>query len=107
MTTDWRSIKCATIQWHSVPGISRRIAWMLLRQCRPATQYDPEGCERWHDLTLGQLADMGERAWRSSGYGFGPTTLEGIKLAIDHAAAGVDITRPADAYKPRPILKSM
>ena len=76
----------------------------MLRQCSPPTQYDNKDVQKWHDLTLGQLADMGETEWRrSSRMGFGEKANEGVKLCIDHAAAGFDVTRKADAYTPRPV----
>lgn len=104
MGEEWRMIKCADVQWHAIPGASKRAAWLLLRQCSPPTQYDDKDAEHWHELTLGQLADLGERWWRRSvRIGFGPAAVSAVKLAIDHAAAGFDVTRKADAYTPRPV----
>lgn len=100
----WREIRCAEVEWHAIPGASKRVGWLLLRQCSPPTEYDDKNVERWHELTLGRLADLGERWWRhSAGMGFGTEASKAVKLAIDHAAAGFDVTRKADAYTPRPI----
>jgi len=100
----WRQIKCADVQWNSIPGVSNRMASPLFRQCSPPTAYDDKDVERWHELTLGQLADRGEIWWRRSArVGLGAVATEVVKLVIDHAAAGFDVTRKADAYVPRPV----
>ena len=57
---------------------------------------------RWHEKTLGDIADMGERQWRRAIANCGSVTIEAIKLTIDYAAAGNCVTAKIDAYKPRP-----
>ncbi len=98
---DWRAIRCSDVQWDLVPGVSGAVKHGLYRQCSPAGQYCKNE-ERWDHLTLGQLADFGERWWRGNGPHIGPVTIAAIKLAIDAAAAGYDVTRSADAYIPQP-----
>ena len=101
---DWRQIKCRDVQWASVPGVSVRVTYSLYRQCS-SHEHDTENeAERkWAFLTLGELADRGERRWHQDLQNAGPVTIEAIKLAIDYAAAGYEITRMPDAYVPRPV----
>lgn len=95
-SVDWKSIPCSEIEWGRVPGISRATA-RGLRANRVG-----EG------KTLGDLAAEGEGVWRREP-GVGPVMIAGIKLTIDHAAAGTAILKvpesPIGAYEPRPIAK--
>jgi len=99
--TDWRSIRCADVQWDATPGVPRRCRWFLFRRCRPPKDGSDADEYSWHDKTLGDVADMGERAWRRQG-GWGETATEAVKLTIDYAAAGYDVTHKRAAYVPRP-----
>ena len=105
----WRDIPCDQVDWE-VAKISKRITYQLWRQCRSG---DPDASFSgnqedgpWKNLTLGQLANMGERAWqRTAGYGIGPKAVETIKATINMAAEGVDVlvssTEPGrNAYVP-------
>ena len=100
---DWRAIKCADIEWRSVPGITSRICTPLYWACK-----EPKGHDKspWHTLTLGELADRGARQWVRDLDNCGPVTVESIKLTIDYAAAGYSITRVGDPYVPRPWTKT-
>lgn len=101
---DWRTIRCADVQWDLIPGTRRAVTRRLAIQCSPPTEYvrkhEPDA-ERWDDLTLGQLADRGERWWIRHGDHFGTIAVEVIKTIIDAAAAGYDVTRMKDAYVPK------
>lgn len=109
MSDEWRAIPCRAVQWDIVPNISGRIAGDLYRRCSEPTdwfkQHRPEEVERrWHNISLGELADQGERQWLRN-TNIGPVTIAAIKFLIDYAAAGHDVTRIKDAYVPQPIKK--
>lgn len=93
--TNWRDIPCKTINWQTVCTNStwRRLQWL----CRARGA--------WHELTLGELATMGEREWRCGHKErFGPKSIQTIKDTIDAAAEGVDVTnynQVYDAYVPK------
>lgn len=93
---NWRAIRCADVEWDCVPGFNGHTRSNLYRMCGPTFG-------KWPDKTLGDVADMGERRWRIDVENAGPKTVELIKLIIDYAAAGRDVTRPKDAYEPRPL----
>ena len=96
---NWRSIRCVDVEWNSIPGFRNRASRPLYCLCRvPDDIWKGE----WHALTLGDVADMGVRAW-SRIENVGPVTIELIKLTIDYAAAGRDIQSRKDAYVPRPL----
>jgi hypothetical protein len=95
---DWRSIPCKDVQWDAVPGNPRRVCYNLYRQCREPAH----GMGKWHDKSLGDIADMGERQWRREVENCGEVTMEAIRRTIDYAAAGGAVTRNRDAYQPRP-----
>lgn len=100
--SEWRTIKCADVDWFCAGG-SRRAAHKVRYLCRNVdapTVYDTPG--EWSQLTLGQLADMGVRAWTYP-TGMGVAGVDVIKRVIDAAAAGQDVTKALapDAYVPR------
>lgn len=100
----WRSIPAKDVQWDATPSVPHRVTWNLYRQCRPHSGARPlpeNTPARWHDKTLGDIADMGERAWRKAVDNCGPKTIEAIRLTIDYAAAGYCVTAKIDAYRPR------
>lgn len=103
---DWRSIPCRVVDWYAC-GVSRRASHKVHRLCLPErvtpNWRTPAG--PWAALTLGTLADMGEREWRTTAeYGIGDKAMEVIKATIDLAAEGKSITKPPkapDAYVPK------
>lgn len=104
---DWRSIKCIDVNWYIVPGISRRAAMVLSSLSTPEHNGTPGEMQ---ELTLGKLAARGEITWRWPGVG--PVAVEGIKLTIDHAAAGFNLKKSMDKYPyggepytPRPVKR--
>lgn len=107
---DWRDIPCSDLDWFLVLH-GRRASHALERQCREATgwikEHRPaEAADRWHTMTLGQLADRGEVWWRQTGEGIGVVAIRCIKEMIDRAAAGYEVRKNRDnsnAYRPTPI----
>ena len=98
---NWRDIPARTVDWSIVQrGNFRSVLWNLSRPL--PDQYQNGGA--WRDLTLGQIADMGERRWRREP-GVGDVTVLAIKELIDRAAAGEDVTECAvsgEPYTPQP-----
>lgn len=91
----WRDIPCADLDWIGLNDHSYRAARAVDRLCR--TEWDP-----WGSLSLGELADMGERRWRHHP-GIGDKAVLVIKRTIDLAAEGEMVTAKAaaaDAYIP-------
>jgi len=87
--TDPRDIPMADIDWQTlmaVMGRSVRPLWRLSEKLpdQPARDYC-RGC--WDGLTLGQVADKGEREIRRHN-GVGPTTIARLREIIDMARAG-------------------
>ena len=111
MSEDWRNIPCSLVDWHCLSSINRRTALLIERQCSEPTKYTrehyPEEAEgRWTSLTLGELADRGEKWWVRRGERIGKACVDAIKSMIDHAAAGYEIRKDhhsTQAYQPRPI----
>lgn len=100
---DWRGIPLAEVNWSLACTESPKVRHLLFRQCRtsPLT-----GEERWSSMTLGDLADKGDRWWvRSVRYGLGEKGVAAIKRLIDMAAAGLDVCgRECSAYVPQPLF---
>ena len=98
---NWREIPVSTVDWFLVQrGNFRGVLWNLSR--RIPDEYQGGGA--WRDLTLGQLADMGEPKWRREP-GVGDVTVRAIKELIDRAAAGDDVTEHGASntpYTPQP-----
>jgi len=98
--SEWRSINLSEVVWDTVKGRCRA-SLELARQSRPS-RID-ESDVRWSQMTLGDLANIGEKAWRNVP-GIGNTAVSLIKDTIDAAANGVVIIKQAvaqDAYVPR------
>jgi hypothetical protein len=98
--TEWRSILCKDVDWRRA-GVTGHTSSVLFKLCRPdATKYSDPG--EWSEITLGELADMGVRAWRHP-VGIGDVAVQAIKTIIDMAAEGAPVTKDAvvaDAYIP-------
>lgn len=98
----WTSIRCQDVEWDAVTGIYGAPLRILTRLSRePKGTFPDDRAGLWKNWTLGDLANVGEREWRGIP-GVGDTTVEAIKLTIDAAAAGVDVTKSPHAYEPRP-----
>lgn len=98
--TDWRAILCVDVQWDATPEVSHRVCWNIYRRCNKPHEGDRNSNNSWHEKTLGDLCDMGIRAWQHPAWG--EKTYEAVKLTIDYAAAGNTVTRKRDVYVPRP-----
>lgn len=111
--SDWRSIKCRDVDWYAC-GVSRRAAHIVSRMCSTWCETSPFEFERkepklgqsgsWRNLTLGELADNGERWWRRNGRDIGEMSKEVIRRTIDMAAESKTVTLSPvapDAYVPR------
>ena len=113
--TDWREIPASEIEWSANP-INKLAGRNVENMCGregPAEDTGQDDSARmrkggWTDLTLGEIADLGEQYWILC-EGIGYVAVEVIKWVIDHAAAGkcpmkAGSGKPAhDAYRPRPI----
>ena len=104
---DWRAIPLIEVDWQ-ITGCTGHVCSTLFNHSRPP--HDPrwpEGHE-WTSLTLGDLADMGEREWLRA-TSVGAVTVSTIKEIIDRAAAGEDVTvkdAGTHSYTPRPWPRS-
>jgi len=109
--SDWRSIRAHDVDWTASP-ISRRAGYKVRMMCSPiylspsGKPWSDTGCGAWHDLTLGQIADLGERHWLRCA-NIGDLGVRVIKWGIDAAAEGRCPMLPAsgapavDAYIPQ------
>lgn len=101
---NWRDIRCADVDWGVAwagSAAESKARYTLRRMCRAEEKHRPAG--KWNHLTLGDLANMGERRWQSFG-GIGVKAVDIIKAIIDSAAEGKPVTEGApqpDAYVPR------
>lgn len=100
----WRDIPLPEINWE-VPLGRCRSANHLRASCRIPREGDGSSWnkQRWSGMTLGELADKGERWWQSyaaGGVNIGPKAVELIKLTIDMAASGKDVRMAIDRYIP-------
>ena len=104
---DWREIPLCEIDWRRVIGrghVAGKLTWL----CYESKNYRNRMASRgeWADMTLGELANMGERWWQRFS-GIGEVATECIKDVIDRAAEGEDLRRPSadtpahDAYVPK------
>ena len=91
----WREIPAREVDWslhytgaHSSP---RNAIWRL---CRPDWE--------WGDMTLGDIADLGERGWRRMP-SIGDRGVELLMSTIDAAAEGQDVRekKVAGGYVPK------
>lgn len=104
MSDDWRDIPMRVIGWRALYNRIGRSAYKLEWLCRAWRDRAPvpygRGC--WHNLTLGQVADLGaQEILRHAG--IGQITLERLQDVISMAAAGALSTGdgPApDALRP-------
>jgi len=109
--SDWRSIRAQDVDWTPNP-ISRRAGYHVRMMCSPVylgptgKAWSATSRGAWSDLTLGQIADLGERHWRRCS-NIGDLGVSVIKWGIDAAAEGRCPMLPAsgapaaDAYVPR------
>lgn len=96
MTTasTWRDIPCRVVDWIGLNDHSYRAARAVWNLCANDRE--------WSALTLGDVADMGERRWRHMPF-IGDKAVLVIKRTIDLAAEGKMVTAKvtaADAYIP-------
>jgi len=106
---DWRNIPAADVDWAENP-ISRRGGYKVNMMCSSIYWRDgystQRSCGGWKDLTLGEIADLGESHWLKC-QNIGPLGVQVIKWVIDAAAEGRCPMRPAsgspapDAYVPK------
>ena len=97
----WRSIPLDRVNWRL--AASSRNAMVLFAHSVPP--HDPTYSEshEWAGMTLGELANLGERKW-SRTLNVGVKAVAAIKELIDRAAAGEDVTIgiDGDSYQPQP-----
>ena len=102
LPSTWREIPLCEIDWRRVIGRSH-VAGKLTWLCYPPNKTGIMDRGEWADMTLGELANMGERWWQRFS-GIGEVATECIKDVIDRAAEGEDLRRPSadtpapDAY---------
>lgn len=103
----WRSIPLIEIDW-GITGCTGHIRSTLFSHSNPPRDPRwPQGHE-WVGLTLGNLADMGEREWLRA-TGVGVVAVRVIKEIIDRAAAGENVTTAGTgthSYVPQPWTRS-
>ena len=107
MTEDWRSIPAAAVDWELNP-ISTRGGGYVRMMCNHIywrSDKHPTGCGGWKDMTLGDIADLGEKYWLRC-TNIGPKVVLVIKWILDEAASGrcpflaATGRKAADAYVP-------
>jgi hypothetical protein len=99
--SDWRTIPLDRVNWR-ITASSRNAMVLFAHSTPPRDPKYPAGHE-WAGMTLGELADMGERKWwRTTNVGV--KAVAAIKELIDRAAAGEDVTVgiDGDSYQPQP-----
>jgi hypothetical protein len=106
---EWRTIPAPAIEWPDNPiskNAGYKIEWLCFAPLS-TSEYDARyGRGAWHTVTLGDIADFGERRWDRM-QGVGPKGVEVIKWIIDEAAQGRCPMKPGsgypatDAYSPR------
>ena len=97
----WRSIPLDRVNWR-IAASSRNAMVLFAHSVPPRDPKYPAGHE-WAGMTLGELADLGERKWwRTTNVGV--KAVAAIKELIDRAAAGEDVTIgiDGDSYVPQP-----
>lgn len=96
--SDWRAIPLIEVNW-SITDCTGHVCNTLFNHSRPPHDPKfPQGHE-WAGLTLGDLADMGEREWLRAA-GVGPAAVATIKEVIDRAAAGGNVKRNDTGKRP-------
>ena len=105
MADAWREVPMAEIDWSALKPTIGRPVHALRRLSRPWSNPTEYGSGSWHDLTLGDVADMGRREIMRH-LDVGEAALVALQKIIDMAAAGslpmISATgRPAhDALRP-------
>ena len=96
----WRDLRLGDIDWRVYGWRGLRKSALRDYTCRvTGRRYKGD----LSDMTLGQLADAGERFWRYE-LSCGPVGAGYMKALIDRAAGGVDLRKGGfapDAYVPR------
>ena len=105
LPSNWREIPLCEIDWRRVirrGHVAGKLTWL----CYPPKKTGIMDRGEWADMTLGELANMGEIWWQRFS-GIGKVATECIKEVIDRAAEGEDLRRPSadtpapDAYVPK------
>jgi hypothetical protein len=104
---DWRSIRADSVDWEMNP-ISKRAGGYVRMMCNDIFKWKGShgvGCGDWSELTLGDIADLGERHWLRC-TNIGPLGVKVIKWGIDQAAIGrhpvlATKGKAVDAYEPQ------
>ena len=99
----WREIPLLDVDW-DITGCTGHVSSTLFNQSCPARDPLFQESHEWAGLTLGSLADMGERQWLRT-TGVGVVAVRAIKEIIDRAAAGESVTKQgtgAHSYTPQP-----
>jgi len=104
---NWRDIPASDIDWGSNP-ISKRAGYKVRMMCADMylSQFSNKfSCSAWHEATLGEIADYGERHWLRC-TNIGALGVEVIKWVIDEAAEGrcplfAEAGKAPDAYVPK------
>ena len=103
----WREIPLCEIDWRRVIGrghVAGKLTWLCYEPGSVRNTMDNRS--EWSGMTLGELANMGERWWKRFP-GIGEVAADCIKDVIDRAAEGEDLRFPSaetpapDAYVPR------
>ena len=98
----WRSIPLDRVNWR-LAASSRNAMVLFAHSVPPRDPKYPSGHE-WAGMTLGELADLGERKWwRTTNVGV--KAVAAIKELIDRAAAGENVLLTgsgAHSYVPQP-----
>jgi hypothetical protein len=104
--TDWRETPLCEIDWRRVIGrghVAGKLTWLCYEPGSVRNTMDNRS--EWAGMTLGELANMGERWWQRFP-GIGEVATACIKDVIDRAAEGEDLRFPSaetpapDAYIP-------
>jgi hypothetical protein len=93
MSVTWREISLDRVNWRITA--SSRNAMVLFGHSVPPRDPKWPADHEWAGMTLGQLADLGERKW-SRATNVGVKAVAAIKEMIDRAAVGEDVTVGVD-----------
>ena len=97
----WRTTPLDRVNWR-ITASSRNAMVLFAHSVPPRDPKYPDGHE-WAGMTLGELADLGERKWARA-TNVGVKAVAAIKEMIDRAASGEDVTVgiDGDSYQPQP-----
>jgi len=107
MMENWREIKAAVVDWEINP-ISKRGGGYVRMMCSEMFWCElshPTSCGAWSNLTLGCIADLGEKHWLRC-RNIGPKVVMVIKWILDESASGrcpflgAKGMKASDAYEP-------